>query len=135
MGSAALIGSVERPPKSLVNTIDIDIFPLRGQAANFDMEAVDQQIGEQSQFRVKHGFYVERVGDWTVMDQPAGWKERATRIELSAGREKDISFVTKMLQERIVTPGDLEKFIRAGSPDFRLQENLQRFGCIIRQIR
>lgn len=143
VGASALLGTVPDAPAQLTYTEDVDLFPEN--QTGFDMEKVDSLIGEGSQFQALNEFYVQRVGEWTVMDQPQGWRERSTVLEvagikatclgpldlaynkLNAGREKDISFVAALLTHQIITPLELKEFVKAGSPHYRLDENLARF--------
>lgn len=141
VGTGAL-GCIDEIPDSMLRTDDVDMFPRK--QTRFDMEQVDSEIGEGSEFERKHGFYVQRVGDWTVMDQPQGWQERATTIQdgeltliclspidlaynkLNAGREKDITFVGSLLKHHIVDPTELEAFIRAGAPPYHVDTLVSR---------
>ena len=121
-------------------TEDIDLYPT-GEGLDYDVLAkLDPELGVQSDFFAKHGFYVQRVGDWTVMYQPEGWEGRAIRLEvdgikaivlhpidlaynkLDAGRDKDIEFIAEGLRCGVYQLPSLEDFIRQGTKeDWRLE--------------
>jgi len=93
-----------------------------------------EKFGEESPFSQVHGFYIERIGSWTLMTQPAGWEERATVLEvegsrvlvlglydlvynkLEANREKDQGFIREGLAKGLIEQGQLEGFIREFAP-------------------
>ena len=134
VGVASLVGSVTDVPPELTRTEDVDLYPLHGQD-RFDMDEVDEKIGLGSKFAAQNGFYVQRVGSWTVSTQPGGWLERASTLEfgkvkaiclspldlaynkLEAGRSKDRAFVGAMLESKIINTASLLTFIREGAPD------------------
>ena len=134
VGVASLVGSVTDVPPELTRTEDVDLYPLHGQD-RFDMDEADEKIGPGSEFAAQNGFYVQRVGNWTVSTQPRGWMERGSTLEfgnvkaiclspldlaynkLEAGRPKDRAFVSGMLEAHIIDSPSLLAFIRAGAPD------------------
>ena len=152
LGSAALVGSVENPSEKLTRTVEIDLYPTPDQKG-FDLEQADREIGESSPFHQENGFYVERLGDWALSDQPTGWEARATEIKIGAitalclhpldlaynklnvGREKDFIYVTGLLREGIIDGKEFEDFIRLGSPSYCFETNLRKLAQITDSLR
>lgn len=134
VGVASLVGSLADVPPELTRTEDVDLYPLHGHD-RFDMDEVDEKIGLGSKFAAENGFYVQRVGNWTVSTQPRGWMERGSTLEfgnikaiclspldlaynkIEAGRPKDLAFVRAMIEFNIIDSGSLLAFIRAEAPD------------------
>jgi len=122
--------AVTAPPgqRSMARSEDIDLWPRFNEKAALD-ESRDL-FGEGTDFHKQHGFYIERLGQWTVMSQPPGWEERATEIKfgnisllvlglldlaynkLEANRVKDRDFLRQAFKEGLFTPDDLRAFIR-----------------------
>lgn len=119
-GSQAVLGSLHEAPSSLRTSIELDV-----QAKNLPQrtDLIDGALGEDSLFHTAHGFYVHGVSiDSATL--PTGWQDRAVAIshpigtkgytghcleihdlaasKLSAGRDKDRTFVTTMLIEQLV---------------------------------
>lgn len=152
VGSASILASFPDAPGYLRLSADIDMFPIR-KLKTETFKPGDDRVGQYSEFEVEHDFYVERVGDWTMLSQPDGWLERCVKFSVDgidgyclhpldlaynkteAGREKDILFVAGMINEQIITSAGLEDFIREGCPHEELLEgilgNLRRVrGCL-----
>lgn len=145
VGSASILASFPDAPGYLRMSADIDMFPIR-KLREETFKPGDDKVGQASQFEDENDFYVERVGDWTMLSQPSGWLERCVKFEsgevmgycitpldlaynkTEAGRDKDIHFVAGMITEGIVTREALESFIKEGvpHPDFlpTLEKNL-----------
>jgi len=141
VGSAAILVNHPDAPSFLRVSADIDMFPIR-QLDTTDFQSGDEQVGQASKFEVEHDFYVERVGDWTMLSQPDGWLERCSKFctmgtidgeevqidgyclqpldlaynKLEAGRDKDLNFVGGLISEGIISLKELEKFIREECP-------------------
>ena len=62
----------------LARSDDVDMWPRDNEAAGLDI-CIDE-LGEGSHFHEEYGFYIERVGSWTLLTQPGGWEARATRV-------------------------------------------------------
>jgi hypothetical protein len=153
VGRGSLSASLPESAALLRMTEDIDLYPT-GEGLDYAVLAgLDPELGVQSDFFAKHGFYVQRVGDWTVMYQPAGWEERAIRLEvdgikaivlhpidlaynkLEAGRDKDIEFIAEGLRCGVYQLSSLEGFIREGTKeDWKLEAlltNLQKAQSLV----
>lgn len=141
VGSAAILATHPDAPSFLRLSADIDMFPIR-KLETTDFQSGDAQVGQASAFEVEHEFYIERLGDWTMLSQPVGWFERCIKYsttgeidgervtvdgyclqpldlaynKLEAGRDKDLNFVAGLLAEKIITLENLEKFIAEGCP-------------------
>lgn len=133
VGSASILASFPEAPGYLRLSADIDMFPLR-KLSTETFKPGDDRVGKYSQFEADHDFYVERVGDWTMLSQPEGWLERCVKYTVDnvegyclhpldlaynkteAGRAKDITFVAGMINEGIVAMKEFEEFIHNGCP-------------------
>lgn len=123
IGSQAILGSIERPPKAMVQSLEADIYPLRDPEAAVD---IDGSLGDGSQFHVAHGYYAHGVGPETAK-APKGWQERLVKREIpprpgsnrtvyalclephdlvlskcAAGRERDWPYAAAALEAEIV---------------------------------
>lgn len=141
VGSAAILATHPNAPSFLRLSADIDMFPIR-KLETTDYQSGDEEVGQASRFEVEHDFYIERLGDWTMLSQPEGWFERCSQYstegeidgekvtvygyclqpldlaynKLEAGRDKDLNFVAGLLAENIISLTDLENFITEGCP-------------------
>lgn len=145
VGSASILASFPDAPGYLRMSADIDMFPIR-KLKEETFKPGDDKVGQASKFEDENDFYVERVGDWTMLSQPVGWLDRCVKFEVGevtgyclspldlaynkteAGRDKDIHFVAGMINEGIITREALENFIQkeVPHPDFlpTLEKNL-----------
>lgn len=148
VGRGSLSVSVPDAPAVMRTTGDIDLFSTFDEMRVDAWAAADASVGAGSEFFDEHGFYIERVGEWTLLDQPEGWQDRAIKLnlegidvlvlhsleraynKLEAGRDKDIEFITEGLRCGVYQLGSIEDFIRKGAKeDWRLDillSNLQR---------
>lgn len=128
LGSNAILAYVENPPFECSREIDIAFF-------NDDSEEkatkVDGSIGELSIFQETHEYFAHGISIETAV-MPNEWESRVRVIsnentdgikgycisledlaasKLVAGREKDIDFVSKLIQHRIIAAFKLEKLL------------------------
>ncbi|MFC5051099.1 DUF6036 family nucleotidyltransferase [Rubritalea spongiae] len=133
VGSASILASHPDAPGYLRLSADIDMFPLR-KLKTETFKPGDDLVGQASEFEHENDFYVERVGDWTMLSQPAGWLERCVQFKVDhitgyclspidlaynkteAGRKKDIDFVAGMINEGIIGREELGIFIQSECP-------------------
>ena len=153
VGSAAILASHPDAPDYIRRSADIDMFPLPSLAGP-DMEKGDQLVGQGSLFEVEHDFYVERLGDWTMLTQPAGWLERCVVVSVKnvtgyclhpldlaynkteAGRKKDAVYVAGIIHEGYLTAEKLESFIHSHCPDEELKPGvLENFEKVVNALR
>lgn len=132
----------------LRRTADIDLFAPFDPAKVDEWAAMDSLVGVESPFAMENGFYIERVGEWTLLSQPPGWQERAIHMmvdevevyllhpldlaynKLEAGRPKDIAFMREGLNCGAYDHSEVFDFIQkhAVEPETRrlIHENLRR---------
>ncbi len=151
VGSAAILATNPDAPSFLRLSADIDMFPIR-KLDTTDFQSGDEEVGQASRFEVEHDFYIERLGDWTMLSQPDGWFERCAKYstegeidgetvtvdgyclqpldlaynKLEAGRDKDLNFVAGLLLEEIISLTDLERFIVDGCPHAELLPTISK---------
>ena len=153
VGRGSLSVSMPDAPAVMRTTSDIDLFSTFDKERVDAWAAADASIGAGSEFFDQHGFYIERVGEWTLMDQPEGWQDRAIKLniegidvlvlhsldlaynKLEAGRDKDINFIAEGLRCGVSQLDALEDFIRNGAKeDLRLDmmlANLQKAQALV----
>lgn len=124
----------------LRSTADIDLFAPFDPAKVDAWAQLDGSISVESPFFIENGFYIERVGEWTLISQPSGWQERATHLEvddievfvlhpldlaynkLEAGRPKDIEFMREGLNCKAYDYVEVLEFIQKHAPDPETRE-------------
>jgi len=121
-------------------TDDVDIWPQHNETAALD--ECNFELGEASKFHEQHGFYIERVGSWTLLTQPPGWEDRATLLrcedksllvlglmdllynKLEANRRKDRDFLKEALACKLVEADDLKGFVLHFAPNSEAADSL-----------
>jgi hypothetical protein len=78
IGSQAILGSVDDPPKSMLVSLEADMYPLHDPAS---ADLIDGAIGDGSQFHLAFGYYARAVGPETAK-APSGWRDRLIRVEI-----------------------------------------------------
>jgi hypothetical protein len=63
IGSQAILGSDERPPASMLQSMEVDIYPLHDPAA---ADLIDGALGDGSMFHAFFGYYAHGVGPETA---------------------------------------------------------------------
>ncbi len=105
---------------------DIDLFFLKGATLERN-RAIYERFGPDSEFAELHDFYIEPVGDWTVMTSLPGWRERLVKVDApggaigwclspldiaynkaEAGREKDITYLAELFKAGYVRPSEIK---------------------------
>ncbi len=148
VGSASILASHPDAPGYLRLSADIDMFPIRKLQTEI-FKPGDDLVGQASSFEHENDFYVERVGDWTMLSQPEGWLERCVKFQAGeitgycldpldlaynkteAGREKDIHFVAGMINESIISREDLAEFIQRGCPHPELLPTVEKHFILV----
>lgn len=146
VGSASILASHPGAPDYIRRSADIDLFPLRPLAVE-EFETGDNIVGQSSGFEREHDFYVERLGDWTMLTQPVGWLDRCIKISVEGvtgfslhpldlaynktetGRDKDIHYVAGIIHEKYLTLDALDHFIREHCPHEELKEGVLKNLC------
>jgi len=123
IGSQAILASVDDPPPALVESMELDVYPLNDPEK---AEEIDAALGDGSPFQGTFGFYAHGVGPETVK-APAGWEERLIKVAVpprpaqkvepvayclelhdlvlakcAAGRERDWDYARTMLERELV---------------------------------
>lgn len=113
-GSQAILVTHPEAPPELRQSVELDVVPFRHPER---WEAIDGDLGEESQFHRAFGYYVHGVGFETAKF-PAGWEGRCLRVtlgnpavvvvcpevhdlaasKLAAGRDKDFDYVTALIE-------------------------------------
>ncbi len=115
-GSQALLGYMAKPPKDLLVSIELDLYPKHYPEA---ARLIEAELGRDSKFARKHAYYADYVspelGTW-----PDGWMERLIRFEksgvvawcaelhdvavskLAAGRPKDVRYILALLRHKLI---------------------------------
>ncbi len=144
VGRASLAVTMPDADPLLRATMDVDLFPPWDESKAAVWAAADLSIGRLSPFRREHGFYVERVAEWTTRQLLPGWEQRVFTFEVSgiqasaihpfdlicaklqAGRTKDRAFVKKALELGVVNLTEIEAFFQEKSGDEALLTTLMQ---------
>jgi hypothetical protein len=78
VGSQAILGSVAKPPPTLLASMEVDIYPRHAPDAAIQ---IDRSLGDGSPFHNSFGYYAHGVGPLTAK-APAGWQDRLVRREI-----------------------------------------------------
>jgi len=123
IGSQAILGSIDSPPESMLQSLEADLYPLDAPEA---ADLIDGALGDGSQFHVAFGYDAHGVGPKTAK-APKGWQERLVKREMpprpaskhtvlawclephglvlskcAAGRERDWAYAAAALEAGIV---------------------------------
>jgi hypothetical protein len=80
IGSQAILGSHPDAPRSLLRSMEADIYPA---SAPEKADQIDGALGDGSQFHRSFGYYAHGVGPETAV-APAGWEHRLIRVVIPA---------------------------------------------------
>lgn len=133
IGSQAILGSVADPPRTMLFSMEADLYPLGDPAK---AELIDGSLGDGSAFHGTYGYYAHGVGPETAK-APSGWERRLVRVEIPpragqrtgpialclevhdlvlakcvAGRERDWEFARLAIQENLVEVEELLRRVR-----------------------
>lgn len=140
VGRGSVAVTLPESSDHLRRTGDFDLFAPFDPAKVDSWAALDHTVSVESSFFIEHGFYIERVGEWTLISQPAGWQERATHLhideievfvlhpldlaynKLEAGRPKDIDFMREGLNCKAYDYVEVRDFIQKHAPDHDTRE-------------
>lgn len=130
IGSQSILGRYPEAPGDLGVSMEAKVYPKH---APENAIVIDDAIGERSIFHDTFGYYAHGVAPETTV-LPVGWRERTVAIcnastngftgecleshdlavsKLAAGREKDLSFVRRMIALEMITPGTLGQRARS----------------------
>lgn len=133
VGSQSILGSYEdhQLPAEATMSVEVDVLPIAEDPADVTRLAdlVEGVAGEFSAFEELHGFSIDGV-DMTTCVLPDGWRDRLVKVQnrntaapsgapqfvgwcldkedlcvakLCAGREKDLNFVTALIEGGLVS--------------------------------
>ena len=134
--------AITAPPElaQMATTDDVDLWPRYNELAALDESIFE--LGETSKFHEQHGFYIERLGAWTLLTQPPGWEDRATILKfgensllvlglldlmynkLEADRPKDREFIQEAITCGLIEVGVLNEFIGRLAPNSEVRQSL-----------
>lgn len=78
IGSQAIHGEVADPPDELLQSMEVDMYPL---ADPDRVDYIDGAIGDGSWFEYTNGYFAHGVGP-TTAKAPAGWMDRLVRVDV-----------------------------------------------------
>lgn len=120
-GSQSILGTVAKPPKRCLASLELDMYPRSNPQA---MGLIIARLGARSAFARKQGFFVDCVSP-ELAAFPDGWTERlipfrtrhtegvtgwcvelhdVAASKIAAGREKDREYVRVLLAEKLIKP-------------------------------
>jgi len=139
------------PRKRSHKSDDADFFTPEDELKNLD--PVILNLGEGSDFQKREGFYIERVGSWTMLTQPDGWRERAKTIphptlkiqalslidllynKLEVNRPKDRTAIEEILAKSTLTRSKFQKFLHAQNvPGEKQRVLMMRLRTLARKV-
>lgn len=128
IGSQAILGSHPDPPREMLLSMEVDVYPLNDPAK---AEEIDGSLGDGSPFQGMNGYYAHGVGPETAKP-PKGWEDRLVRADIPprpgqkgravalclevhdlvlakcvAGRDRDWKFAKHAIAAEIVTAAEL----------------------------
>jgi hypothetical protein len=120
-GSQSILGTVPRPPKKCLASLEVDLYPRHHPQA---AQLIANELGRRSEFSRKQGFFVDCVTP-NLAAFPEGWTYRlipfrtrhtggvtgwcvelhdVSASKLAAAREKDVNYVAALLKAGLVKP-------------------------------
>jgi hypothetical protein len=85
IGSASVAVVNPDLPAALRTSKDIDLIPIGTPVLYVDSNIMERELGEDSDFSIKHRFFVDYVGENLLKWTPPGWQQRVTTIQLTEG--------------------------------------------------
>jgi uncharacterized nucleotidyltransferase DUF6036 len=80
IGSQAIHGEISNPPDELLQSMEVDMYPL---ADPDRADVIDGVLGDGSWFEYTNGYFAHGVGP-TTAKAPAGWMYRLVRVDVEA---------------------------------------------------
>jgi hypothetical protein len=78
IGSQAIHGEIVDPPDELLQSMEVDMYPLADPDRADD---IDGALGDGSWFEYTNGYFAHGVGP-TTAKAPVGWMERLVRVDV-----------------------------------------------------
>ncbi len=147
IGSQAIHAQCQRPPAEVLLSQECDLYPRnRTQTA----ELLEQELGRNSAFARKHGFYIDVVTP-DLACLPEGWEKRLRPLrvgritascleihdllasKLAAGRLKDLELAGAMLKLRLARVRTLRARIARLNPASASEQALSCLTTVLRE--
>jgi hypothetical protein len=133
IGSQAIHGEISNPPDELLQSMEVDMYPLADPDRADDIDGV---LGDGSWFEHTNGYFAHGVGP-TTAKAPAGWMDRLVRVDVEAlvpgrnpvaycmerhdmvlaklvrGEERDVRYAKVALRAGLLDPSVLQSRIQA----------------------
>ena len=123
VGSQSVLGSIENPPKELLVSEEIDIYPIECPK---DFDIINATIGEFSSFHALHNYYSDGI-DINNIRLPKNWEERAIRKTVSLQDADD----TKIIVLFLSLEDAISSKLYAGRPkDYRFIRDAKEAGLV-----
>jgi hypothetical protein len=122
IGSQAIHGSVTDPPAELLQSLEVDLFPL---AEPDRADVIDGVLGDGSMFESTHGYYGHGVGPRTAKG-PAGWMDRLVRVDVASVLRDRMAVAYCMERHDMV----LAKLVRGEARDVEYAKVALRAGLL-----
>jgi hypothetical protein len=78
IGSQAIHGQITDPPAELLESMEVDMYPLADPAK---ADLIDGALGDGSWFEYTNGYFAHGVGP-TTAKAPSGWMDRLVRVDV-----------------------------------------------------
>lgn len=149
IGSQAVHAHCKRPPAEVLLSQECDLYPrTRPQAA----ELLDRELGRNSAFARKHGFYVDIVSP-EIANLPEGWEKRLKQFrvgriiascleihdllasKLAAGRLKDLELAGAVLKLRLAKVPTLRERLAKLTPVSASEQALSSLTIVLREVK
>ena len=148
-GSQALLGYIENPPKELLISMELDLYPKNHPEI---ARLIDARLGRSSAFAKEHAYYADTVTP-ELATWPDGWTERLIRFEtsgvtawcaelhdivvskLAAGRPRDVAYIQDLLRHKLLNEQTLRErigFLSSKADRTRLSTAFER---LLKQFR
>lgn len=127
IGSQAIHGEVSEPPEELLNSMEVDMYPL---ADPDQADYIDGALGDGSWFERTNGYFAHAVGP-TTAKAPAGWMDRLVQVNVEPaipGRGNPIAYC--MERHDMV----LAKLVRGEQRDFDYAKAAMKAGLLDQSI-
>jgi hypothetical protein len=149
IGSQSILGSYPDAPRVIRRSMEADLYPrFRPEMADL----IEGSLGRYSQFDQTFGYFADGVSPSTAV-LPEGWEERLISVcsentggatgwcldphdlafsKLAARREKDLEFVSALIQFKMIKQSRLLRLI-AAAKDSALRNKLEEAFNICRK--
>lgn len=149
IGSQAIHAHCKRPPAEVLLSQECDLYPRTHlQAAAL----LDRELGRNSAFARKHGFYVDVVAP-EIACLPEGWEKRVKQFhvgritafcleihdllasKLAAGRLKDLELAGAVLKLRLARVRTLRERLKKLVPLSASEQALSFLTAVLREVK